>query len=226
MKTIEKLIDELFKILLEHYRNNSVYESKNFRTHIKYPIIYLKTGNKETRISEQEAKQIFIQLLEREGYTYSVETPTLCHKYKFSKDKDKEKEIVPRIDDKAGQSGNIDVSIYNDIKLDSSKKFLCHIEFKAKNPVKHDIQKDILKLYNEDTFSQTNYFVHVIIKADGKTISSLLDKYVACKDYGKESGNKVKVYIANFDNKRSCNFYLNEDFNNKLQQLLTSKNQS
>jgi hypothetical protein len=128
MKTIEieDLIKELFEILPKHYKNNpdnSVDESeKNFRTHthIIYPIKYTRTGNKETRISEQEAKQIFIQLLEREGYTYSVETPTLCHKYRFSGNP------KPEIDNINGQSGSIDVSIYNDIKSDKPNDHILH----------------------------------------------------------------------------------------------------
>ena len=183
LEKLEKLINELFEILPKHYENNSdnsVCKNKCFSTHIKYP----KTGNKETRISEQEAKQIFIQLLEREGYTYSVETPTLCHKYRFSGTIE---ENVPRIDDQNGQSGNIDVSIYKDITKDSPcEKFLCHIEFKANNPADHDIKKDILKLYKEATSSKTNYFIHVIKAADVNNvdkINSLFDKYRGCLQF-------------------------------------------
>ena len=226
MKTIEeleKLINELFEILPKHYENNSdnsVCKNKCFSTHIKYP----KTGNKETRTSEQEAKQIFIQLLEREGYTYSVETPTLCHKYRFSGTIE---ENVPRIDDQNGQSGNIDVSIYKDITKDSPcEKFLCHIEFKANNPADHDIKKDILKLYKEATSSKTNYFIHVIKAADVDKINSLFDTYRECLQFCLNDrpisflcskypsccqcclNGSVKVCIVILDNDKSCIFDL------------------
>jgi hypothetical protein len=187
MKTIEELIKELFEILPKHYScmNKSVSESEGL-THIIYP----KTRQGKMRISEQEAKQIFIQLLEREGYTYSVETPTLCHKYRFSGTLEENKQ---RIDNKNGQSGNIDVSIYEDITKDSPcEKFLCHIEFKANKPDPHDIKKDILKLYNEATSSKTNYFIHVLESVNKNTPKSLLKKY----QMPQETTPNIKVVIA------------------------------
>jgi hypothetical protein len=177
MKTIEDLIKELFDHLC----------GKQLVSCIKYPFY---SDNETKRISEQEAKQVFIHLLEKYKISYSVETPTI-NKYKFG-----DSPVL----DKNGISARIDVSTYSNDTVDH------HIEFKALNPDIKCYTKDFLKLYNEGKQGGINYFIHIISKGDKGTINSLSGKYFPCKEYTNKSDKTVKVYIVNLDKKKYLQF--------------------
>ena len=87
---------------------------------IIYPVYRSKP---KRRISEQEAKQIFIQELINNKVRFSVETPTRLM-YSFS--------------GKTPLSGNIDVSTYSE---DLTEQI--NIEFKANNCAYKNIEKDL-----------------------------------------------------------------------------------
>jgi len=99
-----------------------------------------KDGKKtdEIRISEQEARFLFCRELEKsrknyKNYYYSVETPTL-YQYSFSGVKK--------------TSAMTDLTIHE--KENDEYKRLVNVEFKAHNPDKDHIKKDIEKLVTED----------------------------------------------------------------------------
>lgn len=118
-------------------------------------IIYPTYRNKpERRISEQEAKQVFIHEVIRNGIKYSVETPTRLT-YSFS--------------GKTPLSGNIDVSTYShDLREQTN------IEFKASNCAYGNIEKDFQKLILEEA---RGIFFHVIEGSNSGTLPSIFRKY-------------------------------------------------
>lgn len=125
-----------------------------------------KGKGRKFRVSEQEAKQVFLNKLYEEKIAFSVETPTK-EKYRFHDEDGKEN---PKIDE-SGRAAQVDVSVYDD-----DGALIHHIEFKAGNP-KEGIVKDILKLKNEGVDGQVNYFVHILESATNKTIESIVQKY-------------------------------------------------
>lgn len=198
MKTIEELINELFDHLC----------GKQLVSCIKYPFY---SDNETKRISEQEAKQVFIHLLEKYKISYSVETPTI-NKYKFGDSP---------VRDKNGISARIDVSTYSNDTVDH------HIEFKALNPDIKCYAKDFLKLYNEGKQGGINYFIQIISKGDKGTINSLSEKYFKCRKYRNNRDKTVKVYIINLDKKSIYSFDLKtiqsrEALENQMKSLLES----
>ena len=121
----------------------------------------------ETRISEQELKQIFIASLggSKINCFYSVETPS-DKTYNF-------KSEIPKIDPD-GQSALFDLSLY-----DKNKEIFSHLEFKCGNVDEFCITKDLLKLSAEPGKGKgKNYFIHIINGFDGRTLKSLTKKYV------------------------------------------------
>jgi hypothetical protein len=136
------------------------------------------TKANSTRVSEQEARFLFVKQLEtdKDHHYYSVEAPTK-KKYKFSdKDGNKDEDKFPCIDDK-GRSASIDVCLYN--KNGSGFERLHLIEFKFDNQDQKDFSKDFLKLLcDEDKL--TNYFVHIVAVEDllnDSTLCSITGKY-------------------------------------------------
>jgi len=128
---------------------------------------------KHKRISEQEARFLFVRELEKEentGFYYSIETPTIF-KYRFSENG--KRVDPPKIDIKKGESGKTDVCIY-----DSNLKRKYLVEFKALNKDSLDFEKDFIKLkYEPKESSDPNYFVHILKSYDAGTIASLIKKY-------------------------------------------------
>lgn len=145
MDNIEKLIKEslchLPQIKCENDSPNT-YEGSG--------IIFPKTRDGEKRVSEQEAKILFCNLLLKNNIDFSIETPTI-RMYKFTGE------------DK--RSGNIDVCIFKKTK-DVFQRISC-IEFKAHNVKEKDIKKDIEKLICENG---KNYFIHILSNADNGTL--------------------------------------------------------
>jgi len=119
------------------------------------------------RISEQEARFLFASLLGSFNYFYSVETPT-------------EETYI--------QSGNRPMSASSDVSLykneNSTPKKILNIEFKAHNPPKEHIKKDIEKLLRENV---PGCWIHLFKNVDSNTIPSLFKKF---KDSIFELNNK------------------------------------
>lgn len=116
------------------------------------------------RISEQEARFIFCSEIENTNYYYSVETPTE-QKYSFN--------------------GNTKISARSDISLyliDGAAAKLVHqvnVELKANNPEEKSIEKDIEKLFVEQSAVsglEGNWF-HLLKNVDNGNLTKLLGKF-------------------------------------------------
>lgn len=140
------------KIIFDTVKNLFLLEEGSLEDNtIIYPTYRTKA---ERRISEQEAKQLFIHEVIRNGIRYSVETPTRLP-YSFSGE--------------TLLSGNIDVSTYSpDLREQTN------IEFKATNCVYGSIEKDFQKLILEDA---RGIFFHVIEGSNSGTLPSIFGKY-------------------------------------------------
>ncbi|MDR2971413.1 MAG: hypothetical protein LBU83_05740 [Bacteroidales bacterium] len=157
---------------------------------------------KHKRISEQEARFLFVREMEKpenEGFYYSVETPTQF-KYTFSKNGKKLEK--PIIDKENGESGKTDVCIFD---TNFNREHL--VEFKALNKELFDLEKDFIKLkYEPKENNEPNYFVHVLKSYDEGTITSLIEKYekafeILIDDDSKKANgitkeNKVVVFLC------------------------------
>jgi len=123
------------------------------------------------RVSEQEARIVYCNVLNNLNYFYSVETPTE-NKYKLS--------------GKTGVSALSDLSVYtyieedneNNNKNNDEKKYfkkIVNVEFKANSPVKKNFVKDIKKIVKEK--EQGNWF-HLLKNVDRATLPSVFRKLV------------------------------------------------
>jgi len=123
---------------------------------------------KKRRISEQEARFVYCRVLERcNGYFYSVETPTE-ESYRFSSGGER--------------SAMSDLSLYDVSDL----KKVVNVEFKAHNPSKSAIHKDVVKLVKE-AFPRKNgkkspqvvigNWYHLLDSVNSGTIPSILSKF-------------------------------------------------
>jgi len=162
-------------------------------------LIFPKYRNNGQRISEQEARLLFVRELEKQDkFYYSIETPTKERYEGFSK-KGK-KPIVG-----SGRSGSIDVTLYEKEGEKCQRKHL--IEFKFGNV--DTCTKDFLKLLCDDDNCKTNYYINIIKNSDETTKSNLEDtiadleisKYETaieyifkyCKD---DIKSKLKIFIC------------------------------
>ena len=170
---IENIIEQTFNVIAEVYKTNREGERPYGSNRILFP----KTRNSKKRdgkirISEQELRFVFVEQLLKyikdTGWDvyYSVETPTR-HAYNGFHDGD------PKVDDKKGQSGNIDLCIH-----DNQGERICLIEFKALNPIKADYQKDFCKLQHEDEDNENilRYFIQIVENVDSGTMDNIGEK--------------------------------------------------
>lgn len=213
---VEELIIETFKKAVNMIEENKKYTSLSGKPKIIYPCYSQELGSGETRISEQEIKQIFIQTLnEKEKIYFSVETPTSNRYSDFSSDNPK---VYCDKNEENGRSACLDLCIY-DLKNDKSneKKFLRKhlIEFKANNPDEKDIKKDFLKLFLEEQEQEQeqeqpdNYFIHILNSFTKRTLNSVKSKYHSswkyCTDYCKQNcdiklKNTLTIYLFIINN--------------------------
>jgi len=133
-------------------------------------LIFPTKSNGEIRISEQEARFLFCQMVEcNSKYFYSVETPTK-NPYSFGGKTD---DI-----DIGGRSGCIDLSIYEQqtINYEETKHLQpsLNIEFKALAAPLHCIAKDLFKLMHENA---NGLFFHLLKSANNGTLPNLLKKF-------------------------------------------------
>jgi len=173
---VKEIINATFEAISEVYKYNKEDEKPSSCNRILFP----KKRDKKIRISEQELRFVFVEQLLKHikkapwDVYYSVETPTM-HGYTGFKDG------KPKVDDKEGQSGNIDLCIH-----DNQGKRICLIEFKALNPRKADYQKDFCKLENEDETNKDmlRYFIQIVENVDRGTEENIREKiYVDGKSY-------------------------------------------
>jgi hypothetical protein len=151
-------------------------------------LILPKKRDEVIRISEQEARFLFCNLLNNLNYFYSAETPT---------------EKLYRQKGQTPLSASSDLSIYSYENNKFNK--LMNVEFKAHNPPKEHIIKDIEKLIKEDI--PGNWF-HLLKNIDSKTLPVLFSKISeSLKTHLKDSESKRISIVFSFcvlDKKWAC----------------------
>jgi len=120
-------------------------------------IFPVKRMSGKIRISEQEARILYCNILNNLNYFYSIETPT-DKKYQQT--------------GKTPLSARSDISIYRYINGGFKKK--ANVEFKALNPT-NTIGKDIEKLIKENI--EGNWF-HILKNIDSGTLPLIFNKFI------------------------------------------------
>ena len=121
----------------------------------EYGLVFPSKRDGTLRISEQEAKLLFVQHLTVDRrYCFSVETPT-GETYQQK--------------GKTPISARVDLTIFG-----SDRKPVAHIELKAHNCTVEAIRKDLEKLLRERT---TGMWFHTLHRADGRTLDTLIGKF-------------------------------------------------
>lgn len=167
---IDAIIKDTFTVLKDVYDHQKEGCDKQPSNHLSR-LIFPKYSKKETRLSEQELRFVFVEQFNQYcashnlDWYYSVETPTE-YKYIFSEEGSKKD---PRRDDEKGQSAMVDLSIH-----DSNLNRLALIEFKALNPDKSCFTKDFVKLREEP--EDLAYFIMYVKSHHAGTIKSLKGK--------------------------------------------------
>lgn len=146
-------------------------------------LIFPKKRDDNYRVSEQEARFIFVNEVSIAKIYHSVETPTRKRYSGFSSNP-----IVYGEKEEGGRSGAIDLSLYKPPINDPT----VNIEFKIGQPKEPSITKDLLKLGNEP--HKTGVFFHVLEHSNPDTVESF------CKKINK-SISSIKSHI-------NANFYL------------------
>lgn len=183
-KHIENVIKNTFEIIQDVYNhqkegNKEGLGASSKRSRIIFPYsCERETRTRETRISEQELRFIFVEQLNKEiadegnawDVYYSVETPTKGDKYCFPQ-KEKPYYNLDKDKDGKGDSANFDLVIF-----DNELQRIALIEFKANNRGNHE--KDILKLNHPKELDSNplRYFIEIVKNADKRTYKSLYDK--------------------------------------------------
>jgi len=119
-------------------------------------LILPKRRSQDLRISEQEARFLYVGLLNTLNYFYSVETPT--------------EQVYSQTGQKS-QSGASDLSLY--IQDENQMTKVMNVEFKAHNPARKDVLKDIEKLIYENI---TGNWFHLLKSIHRQSIPVLFDK--------------------------------------------------
>lgn len=187
MNNTETSIDGIIKEAIES-SFEILKELKNNGTSKKTRLIIPQSGD---RVSEQELRFVFIEQitadLEKNGFHYSIETPTTKH-YRFSSKTDKH---LPPERDK-GRCANFDLTILD------GENTLAIVEFKSKSADPHSYAKDLCKLWNREERQGENtlrYFINVFETMDKDTKKSFVDK-IKANSYFKKQKNDVDVFIV------------------------------
>jgi hypothetical protein len=183
-----------------------------------FPQYYVGKHQHTVRISEQEARFLFVRQLETDkthSFYYAVEAPTK-KAYQFSENK---KKIDPVMKD-TGQSGNIDVClfVYNEENKKFQRKHL--IEFKFGNSEQENYSTDLLKLLFDDD-GLTNYFFNIVSVKDllkRNTKPSIEKKYSAAInayiDIEQTKSKDLRFFLFNINDGRLIQYRI---INNQLQ---------
>ena len=120
-----------------------------------YGLVFPRKRDGTLRISEQEAKLLFVQQLTVDKrYCFSVETPT---------------------GETYQQKGQTPISARVDLTMFGlDRKPVAHIELKAHNCTVEAIRKDLEKLLRERT---TGMWFHTLHRADSRTLDTLIGKF-------------------------------------------------
>jgi len=144
--------------------------------------------NQKPRLSEQEARFLYCSLVNSLNYYYSVETPTQ-ERYK-----------------QKGQdysTASSDLSLYYFDRTEFLR--VANVEFKAHNPGREFIRKDIEKLMGEGLIG--NWF-HILKNIDRNTLPSLCDKIskslVECYLPQKHKKISIVFTFCVFDKRWGC----------------------
>jgi hypothetical protein len=182
MTKIEELIKKSLKELSDVFGGTT-------KAGLIFPKYWNGTMKGKMRISEQEARFLFVQNLEKQqDLYYSVEVPTK-KMYNFTD--------TPKIVLEDGKSAMFDVCIY-----DRNRKMECLLEFKSKQSTEKSIKKDFLKLLCDEDNLQ-NYFVHVVENCDAKTIPEIEKKYRAACSFVKNPISSLKIFLYILGNNKS-----------------------
>lgn len=145
-------------------------------------LIFPKKRSQSIRVSEQESKIIFCQLLERSPWCYSVETPTVQ---------------TYRQKGKGYQSGSTDISLYRTFSLDTK---LVNIELKAHNPSKESFRKDFEQLIRDGL---DGVWFHTLKSRDRRTVPTIFNKIIKAfgdlEHHFKESGKSILITFCILD---------------------------
>ena len=194
---VDKVADNTFETLHAIYKNERpLYPQDNGHSRLIFPNGKEKDAEIEEendlRVSEQELRFTFIEEFYKLcsekycDYLYSVETPTIGH-YDFKTDEKKPQ----RVPQEKGQSGNFDMVIHN-----KENKRVCLIEFKALNVLQEKIEKDYVKLMNEEEGNGDvmRYFIHLLPSHNSGTVKNVRNKLNKIKDrLTKEYNNSITV---------------------------------
>ncbi len=186
-------IKEICSQVLKDLSNIGYEKNEKEKSKFSNQLIFPKKYNKTNRISEQELRFLFIEKFKalHPKLFYSVETPTQ-QKYKFGKN-------ITDIKPNVGRSASLDMCIFEPQKKKEFKRKL-NIEFKFDNVSNFKIQKDFLKLINED---QNGAFIHLLKNTDSGTLSNsnknaegVFNKYIkALKKFEDYWSNESKTII-------------------------------
>lgn len=182
-KLKEKLRKELKKDLIEVNRrlsydlwNVSCFNKKpsGLSPRLIFPKKRKKVKNEDVkRISEQEARILYCNILNNFNYFYSIETPT---------------------NETYQQTGNTPLSALSDLSIyryiDNGFEKMANVELKAHNPATKNISKDIEKIIREE--KDGNWF-HVLKNIDKATLPSIFNKFIY--SFEKYEGKGSKKYI-------------------------------
>jgi len=119
-------------------------------------LIFPIKRDRKRRVSEQEARMIYVNILNENGLCYSVETPTE-KVYIFS-------------GRRGARSAQSDLTIY---RYENGWRRAANIEFKAHNPTRKEIEKDIEKLTKEGLFG---VWFHIFENVNSRTLRSVFQK--------------------------------------------------
>lgn len=123
--------------------------------------------NDVPRVSEQEARVLMCQVLEKARVPYAVEWPTEG-RYAFSQE-------GGETDEDTGMSARTDLAVLDDDTDDRSAKPAARlaVEFKSAQPRQPDIDKDMRKLVREEV---PGLWFHTLEASNSGTIGSLFRK--------------------------------------------------
>ena len=171
---IENIITQTFNVIAEVYQTNSEKQLGGFSAQ-KSRILFPMKRDKQTRISEQELRFVFIEQFNQYVHNhpewnvyYSVETPTENGYSGFDT-------INPKCEGRnGGRSGCVDMCIHNSVG-----ERICMIEFKANNQGEPTYTKDFCKLTNEKV--ELAYFLQIIENDNSGTVPNIIEKTKASK---------------------------------------------
>lgn len=173
-------------------------------------LILPQKRDKEIRISEQESKILYCGLLNTLNYYYSIETPT---------------EKGYQQTGKTPKSARTDLSLYVFPEGKNNAQKVANVEFKAHNPEREFIRKDVEKIIKEGIGGN---WVHTLKNVDSGTFDPLFKKFIeSFRQYVEEAKDGVSIlfcfcilekkwaFIKHFNHKGSKGFekYVEEFFN-------------